>query len=416
MTRPVPSVTDGTAAVVICNWRDLRHPEGGGSERYVETVAQHLSARGNEVTLLCARVDGEPADEVRDGVRYLRVGGRLGVYPGAARALLRRDVRADVVLDVQNGMPFWSPLVTRRPVAVLLHHVHREQWPIVFGRMTGRLGWWLESRVAPRLYRRSRYVTVSECTRAELAEQGIDAGRVTIAHNGTPSAPPSTVGKSATPRLVVLGRLVPHKRVEIAVRAAVALRAQFPDLLLDVVGQGYWAEQLHRLVDELGAGDIVRFHGFVDESAKADLLTSAWVNLVPSVKEGWGLSVVEAASHGTPSLAFADAGGLSESIADGRTGLLVDGDEERFVRTLALLLQDAGLQAELGANARRHAAGFGWDSTARIVADVLDAALGHDRPVTDSPDTVTDRPVTDRPDTDRPDTDRPAATRVRAAA
>ena len=366
----------GTASIAICNWRDLTHPEGGGSELYVETVAQRLVARGNGVTVLCSKVSGRPADEVHGGVRYLRAGGKRTVYLRAAWSLLTGKVRPDVVLDVQNGLPFLSPLVTRRPVSVLLHHVHREQWPIVFGRLGGAVGWRLESILGPHLYRSSRYVTVSECTRQELAEQGIAPERVSVAHNGTPAAPSTGLSRSATPRVVVLGRLVPHKRVEICIRAAAVLLTRLPELRVDVVGQGWWAGPLHELARELGVADVVTFHGFVDDQAKADLLHQAWVNAVPSIKEGWGLSVVEAASHGTPSIAFADAGGLSESILDGRTGVLVHGDDAAFVRALAALLEDPDLCATLGEHAMSRAAKFDWEDAVAAIAAVLDSSLG----------------------------------------
>ncbi|MEO6700290.1 MAG: glycosyltransferase family 4 protein, partial [Jatrophihabitantaceae bacterium] len=284
--------------------------------------------------------------------------------------LLCGKVRPDVVVDVQNGLPWLSRLVTRKPVVVLLHHVHREQWPIIFGRL-GILGWLLESRVAPRVYRRSRYVTVSECTRAELAGLGIDPGRVSVAYNGTPEPVPSKAARSVTPRVVVLGRLVPHKRVEIVIRAASALRERFPDLQVDVVGQGWWADELAALARRLGVEDIVTLHGFVDEQAKADLLAQAWVGAVPSVKEGWGLSVVEAASHGTPSVAFSRAGGLAESILDGQTGVLVDGGQDAYTAALANLLADRERCAVLGRHARVYAAEFSWDVTAAVVSGVL---------------------------------------------
>jgi glycosyltransferase involved in cell wall biosynthesis len=357
-------------AVVICNWRDLRHPEAGGSEHNVETVARILAAGGHPVTILCAKVAGRSADETRDGVRYLRAGGRFGVYPCAAWALLSGQVRPDVVVDVQNGLPWLSRLVTRKPVVVLLHHVHREQWQIVFGKL-GWLGWLLESRVAPRLYRRSRYVTVSQCTRAELAGQGIDRGRVTVAYNGTPEPVPSAAARSVTPRVVVLGRLVPHKRVEIVIRASAALRDRLPGLEVDVVGRGWWADELAALARKLGVEDIVTFHGFVDEQAKADLLARAWVGALPSVKEGWGLSVVEAASHGTPSIAFSRAGGLAESILDGQTGVLVDGDEDAYIAALADLLADRERCTVLGRQARAYALKFSWDATAATFSRVL---------------------------------------------
>jgi glycosyltransferase involved in cell wall biosynthesis len=368
-------VATGRASVAICNWRDLRHPEGGGSELYVEQVARGLAAAGNRVTLLSASVAGQPRDEVRNGIHYRRRGGRHTVYLQAAWALASRRVRPDVVLDVQNGVPFLSSLVTRRPVVALVHHVHQEQWPVLFSPKAARLGWWVESRLGPFLYRRSRYVVVSEATRQDLGRLLPDTDRITVAHNGTPE--PATTGHamSATPRVVVLGRLVPHKRADIVMRAVATLSQQHPDLMVDIVGQGYAEEALRAEAVRLGLRDRVVFHGFVDERTKSALLAAAWVNAVPSLKEGWALSVVEAGLQGTPSLAFAGAGGLDESIIDGQSGVLVRGAESEYTDSLGELLANSELRRRLGAGARRHALTFTWDDTVRAVADVLDASL-----------------------------------------
>ena len=138
--------------IAFLNWRDSTHPEGGGAEKYAETVCEGLARAGHDVTLLCAAHGDAPAEEVRAGVRVLRQGGRKGVYAASLRRLAsleRADGRFDVVVDTQNGVPFWAGRVTRTPVVVLVHHVHREQWPIVFGAVSARVGWFLESRVAP---------------------------------------------------------------------------------------------------------------------------------------------------------------------------------------------------------------------------------------------------------------------------
>jgi hypothetical protein len=138
--------------VLFLNWRDLRHPEGGGSEQYVHRVAEGLAATGLRVRLFCAAHRRAPADEVVRGVHLVRRGGRFGVYPRGLAHVCRHRPR--LVVDVQNGVPFASPLVTRAPVVVLLHHVHREQCPIVFGRLVGAAGWWVES---PSQARRARH-------------------------------------------------------------------------------------------------------------------------------------------------------------------------------------------------------------------------------------------------------------------
>ena len=169
MPRTDAALLDGRH-VAFFSWRDTRNPEGGGAERYLEKVAAGLVERGCRVTIFCAAYAGGAPDEVVDGVHYVRRGTKLSVYVLGMWALLRRQLgRVDVVVDVQNGLPFFTPLVTRKPVIVLVHHVHREQWPVVYPGITGRVGWWIESRFAPLLYRSRQYVAVSRATRAELA-------------------------------------------------------------------------------------------------------------------------------------------------------------------------------------------------------------------------------------------------------
>lgn len=354
--------------VVFLSWRDEDHPEAGGSERYLGEVTRRLAEGGADVTVLTADHGLRPRDEVRDGVRYHRRGGRLTVYPRALLTLLRR--RPDVVVDVQNGLPFFARLATGAPVVMLVHHVHREQWPVATGPVTARVGWWVESWLAPRLLRGCRYVTVSETSRAELHGLGVRADDITVVHNGV--EPPCDDARAAPhPRLSVVGRLVPHKRVEHAIELAARLRPALPHLHLDVVGEGYWREQLTDLVTRRGLGDVVTFHGHVDQQEKHRLVASSWVHVCPSLKEGWGLVVVEAGTHGVPTVAYRNAGGVAESVRDGLTGLLAD-DLDGLVAAVAGLLSDAEQRALLGESARQYAAGFSWDTTAKVFASVLD--------------------------------------------
>ena len=357
--------------VLFLNWRDLSHPEGGGSERYVHRIAEGLAADGLRVGLLCAAHPRAPGRETVGGVRVVRRGGRLTVYLHGLAQVARG--RPGLVVDVQNAVPFASPLVTRRPVVVLVHHVHREQWPILFGRFAGAVGWWVESVVAPLVYRGCRYVTVSEATAAELGGLGVARERITVVRNGTDPVPATAAGTDPAPRLVVLGRLVPHKRVEHAVEAVARLADRHPGLRLDVVGEGWWEGTLRARAAELGVADRVVFHGFVDEPTKHDLLAGAWVHVCPSVKEGWGIAVVEAAGHGVPTVAYRSAGGLRESVQDGRTGVLVD-DLDGLVAAVDRLLTDADARRELGGAARSAAGCHTWTASVRAFRAVLAAA------------------------------------------
>jgi glycosyltransferase involved in cell wall biosynthesis len=384
-THGVPSLH-----VLFLNWRDTRNPEGGGSEVYVERIAAELTALGHRATILCSAHAGRPAEE-RDaaGVWILRRGGRLTVYLRAAMLYLagwlgfgrlsaRGLGRPDVVVDVCNGLPFFSAWYRRGPVIALVHHVHREQWPVVLPQWLARVGWWIESRLAPWAYRRCAYVTVSEATRAELAGLGVAPARVTIIHNGTPEVTSPLVERGPSPSMVILGRLVPHKRVEVALHAVAALRERYPDVELVVAGQGWWEPRLRSLVDDLGIADRVRFAGYVSEVDKDHLLSRAWVALMPSLKEGWGLTIVEAGIRGTPTVAFREAGGVAEALVDGATGLLAD-DDDQFVALVGDLLADDQRRKLMGEAAITHAERFTWPGAGRAFADLVERVAGRRR-------------------------------------
>jgi glycosyltransferase involved in cell wall biosynthesis len=364
--------------VLFVNWRDVTHPEGGGSERYVHHMAEGLAAAGLSVSLFCAAHGRAPAEETLRGVRVVRRGGRFSVYPRALLHVLRHRPR--LVVDVQNGLPFGSTLVTRRPVVALVHHVHREQWPIVFGRLGGAIGWWIESVLAPRLYRGSRYVTVSTATAEELGGLGVDLDRLAVVRNGTEAVPPVSVLPSAEPRLVVLGRLVPHKRVEHAIEVVARLRDRWPGLRLSVVGEGWWEEELRAHAERLGVSAIVDFHGYLDEQRKHEELARSWVHLCPSVKEGWGLVVTEAGAHRVPTVGYRSAGGLRESVVDVRTGVLVD-DLDEMTEAVDRLLADPATRRRMGAAAAGHAAAYSWPASVSGFAGVLSAAVRGSAPL-----------------------------------
>ncbi|KGN42725.1 glycosyltransferase family 4 protein [Knoellia aerolata] len=365
-----------TLRVLMLNWRDMGHPEAGGAEKYLVTVAEGLATRGHQVTIRTAAYPGALRDEHVNGVRYVRRGGRLGIYPLAlVENVLRRD-DADVVVDVQNGVPYLTPLSGRRPVVNLVHHVHKEQWPVVFGPRLSTLGWWLESRLAPRVYRRTPYVAVSDSTRQELSGLGVDTSSIEVIHNGTDSTPLDGTRRSANPSIVVLGRLVPHKRVELVLEAVSALLGEMPDLTLDVVGSGWWEHHLVERAHQLDLGETVRFHGHVSEAEKHQLLARAWVHALPSLKEGWGLVVVEAGVHGTPTVAFSEAGGPTNSIVHGRTGLLVDHGLDDFTRALRSVLTDAELRGRMSDEVTTWVSKFHWDETVDRWEATLLAASG----------------------------------------
>ncbi|HEV7978659.1 glycosyltransferase family 4 protein [Amycolatopsis sp.] len=364
---------DSRPRVLLVNWRDTGHPEGGGSERYVERMAESLAAYGYRVEIQCAAYPGANPGEWRDGVRYRRRGNKFGVYLHALRAI--KAARANLVVDVQNGMPFFAKLVAGCPVLVLVHHVHREQWISALGETVGRLGWWIESRLAPWLFRNCRYVTVSEVTKGELADLGIDRSRVDVVPNGLDAPPPCGAQRSDRPTLVAVSRLVPHKRIEHAIDVVAALAERWPALRLEIVGHGPWDTVLRRHAEARGVADRVTLHGWLDEQGKHEVLARSWLHLCPSVKEGWGIVIMEAASHGVPSVAYRAAGGVAESIVDGRTGLLAD-DFGDFTTRVEELLTDHARRARMGLAGMSRASGYSWDQSAEMFESLVRDVAG----------------------------------------
>ena len=350
-------------SIMFLNWRDLGHPESGGSEKYLVDVATGLARRGHHVTIRTAMYPGALPEEIIDGVHYLRRGGHYSVYARSLVSQTLRRRRYDVVVDVQNGVPFMSPLVRRGLVVNLVHHVHREQWPVVFVPWLARLGWWLEATVVPRLYRRRAYVAVSSSTRRELGELGVDPARITLIPNGTDALAAEGATRSPNPVVTVLGRLVPHKRVEIAMEAVAVLAVSHPAIELRVVGSGYWESELRQRAEELGISQRTVFAGHVSEAEKHVHLAQSWVLALPSLKEGWGLVVVEAGVHGTPTVAFHEAGGPTDSIIDGETGILVHDGTLEFTAGIATLLENPDLRAGMSKAAVDWVTQFRWPET-----------------------------------------------------
>lgn len=360
--------------VLFCNWRDTKNPGGGGSEVYVESMARGLVERGHQVTIFCAAHDRAPRDEYVAGVRFVRRGSKLDIYVRAFLGiLLHRFGPIDLVVDVQNGLPFFTRLATRKPVVVLVHHVHREQWPVVYPGLMGKVGWWVESWLAPRLYRHSQYVAVSASTRDELIGLGVAGERIAIVHNGNDLAPAVESARSADPRMSVVGRLVPHKQVEHAIDAVSALTNDYPTLVLDVVGAGWWEDELRAYALQSGVADRVEFHGFVDDQTKHEIYARSWLLALPSLKEGWGIVIGEAGSHSTPTIAYRSAGGTNESIDDNGSGILVDSREEFIAGVHELIAKDEW-RGLLGHGALEKSHKFTWANSQEEFAQVIDRA------------------------------------------
>ena len=360
--------------IVIANWRDPWHPEAGGAERYAWEMARGLRSRGAKVTFLTARAPGQSRAEVREGIGIVRRGGRFTVYPRVLGWLLARRRSVDAVLDCQNGIPFFSPLVLGRrvPVLCVVHHVHTAQFGVHFGRWMAAAGRVLEGPAARLAYRRHACVAVSPSTVAAMRDRLRWAGDIYLIPNGTPMPQAAAVARAKARNLVWVGRLVAHKRPErlVPVAERMQLRPETDRQVLEVVGHGPGAGPLAAAAAARGLDGVVRLRGFLPEQAKQALVAGSVLHLSTSQGEGWGLCVLEAAALGVPTVAY-DVEGLRDAVRDGETGWLVR-DGEQLADVVDRALKDLGDPAQrqaVAAACRRWAGQFDWSrSTARMAA------------------------------------------------
>jgi len=357
--------------ILICNWRDLDHPLAGGAEVYTDHVAREWIGQGHDVTLFCSAVEGRPEREVAtNGYQIVRRGSMHGVYREARRFWEDEGrEKFDLVVDEVNTRPFGCPRwVIGTPVVAVIHQVAREVWfhetslPVA---LVGRF--WMEKHWLA-TYRNSPTVTLSESSRRSLQDYGL-RNLTVVAPGFRPqqgAAPLSE--KEGTPTYVFVGRLSSNKRPQDALRAFALARKKIPEARLWVLGTGPMEQRLRQRPQEN-----VEFFGHASEADKLTLMARAHALLVTSVREGWGLVVTEAASVGTPSIAY-DVPGLRDSVS-ASGGILVEPNPRvlgaRLVAETPRLLSRSFSVAPLGVTS--------WDE----VADgVLAAAPEIPLPVT----------------------------------
>lgn len=369
------------ARIVVLNWRDVEHPRAGGAEQYMHQIASRWVRSGAQVTWLTARGPGQSRRAVRDGIRIVRAGGTLGLYPRAALALLRRFGRIDYVVDCQNGIPFFSPLFVERdvPVVQVVHHVHQDQFATRFGPLLAAVGRFLEGRGTRLVYRDRPVAAVSPSTRQELRRRLRFRGPIHIVPNGSVEGPDVRAPRDPEPTITIVSRLVPHKRVDVLLAQLATTAAAVPGLRVDIVGEGPERARLTLLAAELGLARVVTFHGYQPDDVRDDLLRRAWLTTSTSAAEGWGCTIVEAAAHGVPTLALR-VPGVRDSVVNGRTGWLVDEIGQLGTAAIMALRELASDEraAEITQACQAWARCFCWDRSANLLAGVLLASVEPD--------------------------------------
>jgi glycosyltransferase involved in cell wall biosynthesis len=370
----------GTAAalrgsrILILNWRDVRHPLAGGAEQYIHAIGSRWARAGASVTWFTAKGEGQAARDEIDGMHVLRAGGALSVYGRTAARLVRTRGYFDAVVDCQNGIPFFAPLFAGSdvPVVQVVHHVHQDQFRTHFSAPMAAVGRILEGAVARRVYGERPIAAVSPSTRTELRQRLGFRGPIFVVPNGTAPVPQTGRRPAAEPTIVLVTRLVPHKQVHLLLGHLSTVAIAFPDLRVEIVGDGPERHRLQALAADLGLQSAVRFHGRVSDEVRDDLLSRAWLTTSTSAAEGWGCSILEAAAWGVPCLAL-EAPGVRDSVLHGETGWLVEDPRDFGTALIGALghLQDVAAADTMTAACQAWAAAFSWDRSADLLAGVV---------------------------------------------
>jgi glycosyltransferase involved in cell wall biosynthesis len=369
--------------ILVANWQDRLNPRAGGAEIHLHEVFGRLAAR-HEVSLLVSGFEGAPARATIDGMDVHRTGGRY-TYNITAPGYYRKQLRNpgfDVFVEDLNKVPLFAPLWVREPTVLLVHHLFGT---VAFQEASLPLATatWLLEKPIPAVYRNLPTMAVSQSTANDLTHRGFRSARIDVIPNGVDLGfyhPDPSVQRFAEPTALYLGRLKKYKRIDLVVDAFARVHTSVPNARLIIAGQGDARSALTTQIHRLGLDNVVQLPGFVSDEEKRALFRRAWVHLLTSPKEGWGITNLEAAACGTPTIA-SNSPGLRDSVEDGRTGFLVPhGDVDALATRIEQVFGNEALRNQLGEQAFAFAQRFTWDNAAnateRFLSDVIQNRKG----------------------------------------
>lgn len=375
--------------ILVVNYRDRKHPAAGGAEKHLHRIFSRIAGMGHRVVLLTTTFAGAQEREIVDGIQVVRKGGDLFFQLTVARNLkaLDREFHFDVVVEDLNKLPVFTPQLTKKPVLVQMHHLWRKSifveacFPVAFGV-------WLFESIIPWFYKRKNFVVVSPSTKQELSALGIPEKQIEVVYNGSDDlsraetargaaqiAPEKSAETAPAPYFLWLSRVHKYKGIWTALEAFEIFAKSHPDVKLKIAGDGPLLKKIPAWLNARGLSERVMLCGFASLEKKQNLLAGAVALLQTSYKEGWGLTVMEAAAHQVPSIA-SDVPGLRDSVRNGETGVLFPaGDANACAAAMSKVYEDSALQKSLGEAAANYAKSFSWetatDQTLKLLEQVV---------------------------------------------
>jgi len=361
--------------ILALNWQDLKNPMGGGAEIHLWENLIRFVKWGHEVTLLCSDFEGGGPEDCYDGIRVIRKGKRFNfnyVAPGMVKKILKQE-SFDILLEDINKIPFYTPLYAKIPILAIIPHLFATT---VFQEINFVMGTYIYLMEQPLkyVYKNYPYCVISNSTKTDLIKRGIDKNNITVVECGIDDnlyCYDPDVEKYDHPTALYLGRIKKYKSVQHILQAWEIVIAKVPTAKLQVVGDGDYLSQLKELAEKLNLSTSVEFPGFVTKESKVERFRKSWCTVYPSLKEGWGLTNIEANACGTPALA-ANVPGLRDSVSDGVSGILFEyGNKNQIAENILKVFSDTNHRKKLTAGAREWASKFNWDDAARKMLNLM---------------------------------------------
>lgn len=364
--------------ILWLKWKDIQNPRAGGAELVGHELASRLAAGGHNLICLTASFPGAKPDEARDGYRVIRAGGRLGVYWRSFR-YYRKHLQQwpDVIIDEMNTIPFFSRYYAQQATFLFVHQLCRKVWFWQLPRLAGLAGYMAEL-LWLRMLSGLPVITVSESTKQDLIRHGFQPGKIKVITQGISLEPISVtdrIKKFDKPTVLSLGGIRPMKRTIEAIRAFEEAKRFVPDLELVVAGEavgGYGRRTLQKIRSSKYA-DSIRFLGRVDEVGKQEIMQRSHVLCLSSVKEGWGLTVTEANSQGTPAVVY-NVDGLRDSVQNGVTGRVCEVNSPTcMARHIIELVENPKEYQRLQENALEDSRKHNFDNSFYDISDIINS-------------------------------------------
>uniref|UniRef100_A0A7C4TB98 Glycosyltransferase family 1 protein n=1 Tax=candidate division WOR-3 bacterium TaxID=2052148 RepID=A0A7C4TB98_UNCW3 len=354
--------------ILIINWQDWKNPYAGGAEVYLYEIFSRLAKKGHKIILLCSRAPGQKYYEILDGFEIFRIGKRFNFnfyVPFAIRGILRSR-KVDVIIDDQNKIPFYSPLYTSKKNFIMIMHLFRKaiykETNFIFASYV-----YFTERLIPVLYPHSHFIAISHSSAMDLREMGVKKS-ISVVHCGIPELGDNFVVPRQRNLVIYVGRVKRYKSIDHLIYAIHNLRKEII-VELAIVGDGDARQELMSLAKKLGLP--MEFKGYVSEREKYEMYYRARVVVQPSIKEGWGLTAVEAQACGTP-VVCANSPGLKETVIDGKTGYLYEyGNINELSDKIKDLLFDDEKWNSFSRAAKEWAKNFSWDNSAEQMEEIL---------------------------------------------